>query len=677
VDLEDLRKRLPFALAKQLESLYADFLRHTPKGDTSAFLEWLKERKLVDQASFRRGTDQLELSNLDQTLEMKATEQAKGLENQSLERYQALGVIGEGSVGQILSMQDRHLRRQVAVKQLRSEWLGQPEVLSRFLNEAQIMAQLDHPAIVPVYSLEIQPQGQLAYAMKWVKGKTLKECIREERLKPEKNKQNTERLLDYFLKVCDALDYAHSRGVIHRDLKPANIMIGPYHEVYVMDWGIARRVRDLDQELDQELAEKIAPDQGEPLLERTQMGQVLGTPRYMSPQQAAARNDELDGRTDQFSLGLILYEILTLRPAFQAKHSFELLQKVLQAELEPIPEKLPSELLAILAKATALKPSDRYPSVREFAEDLRCYLRGEAVLARPDTRFQKVLRWIGNRPLTSFSLAVGLGVLCLMGLSFSFYQQQQTTLQIQARERQLAPALSTWARHSQNLSRKLYAQETLLEGFAAPAIAALENIPEQNSQGVLEGLKPLLAQTLAESAAPQKPFLRGQAFAESLVSPQTPLYRAGWILKTGRAIVFPESLEKIQAPQISELKQTKIQWAVLPEQAGLRASLVLRLKGTEVLGTAFADLRFSKLQDWLGATPLKALKAAYLMDLTGKILVASPKAPLELPERLSLEQLRASGLKISGETLMIWNPLPQGFICLAVADLKAILKAPI
>jgi serine/threonine protein kinase len=178
--------------------------------------------------------------------------------------YALKKTLGAGAMGEIWLARDTGLRRQVAYKRMHPHIATQKDALSRFLREMQITAQLDHPHIVPVYECEMNPDGSLAYAMKLVKGRTLKDVLLEKRALLEKGlpidaEYSLNRLLDYFLNVCDAMHFAHSKGVIHRDLKPVNLMIGEFGEVYVMDWGIARRIGGDTDESDTGQPEHIVP----------------------------------------------------------------------------------------------------------------------------------------------------------------------------------------------------------------------------------------------------------------------------------------------------------------------------------------------------------------------------------------------------------------------------------
>ncbi|MGE3724150.1 MAG: protein kinase [Candidatus Sericytochromatia bacterium] len=431
--------------------------------------------------------DWIELTQLEDLLPAQLEDATSPLLPPAPERYAFMGSVGKGAMGEVLLAQDVHLRRKVAYKKILPHMAVSQQVLSRFFAEAQITAQLDHPAIIPVYNLEVSPDGQIAYSMKLIQGKTLKELISEARelyqagQMPTVNNQaqlSQDTLLRHFLKVCDALNFAHIKGVIHRDLKPANIMVGPYHEVYVMDWGIARIMGGAEARLDDEVVRLIHPDADAPPMERTQMGQIMGTPRYLSPEQAAGKNDLLDGRSDLFTLGLILFELVALKPAFTAKSQIELLKKILKAEKEPLEHvqkglKIAPELVAIIHKATARRKDDRYADVAQMAEDLRRYLRGEAVLARPDSHLQKFRRYLAQHRQGALLGMALLIFLSLSGAAGLIALRSQAMLAARAQEQRLAVFLESVAERSRLLDRQFYLAEMALESMAALVTEAL------------------------------------------------------------------------------------------------------------------------------------------------------------------------------------------------------------
>lgn len=489
--LQDLKTLIPPPVNQKLEALYQDFCTEQTHGDVDQFVSYLYEQEIINGDTLREIHlfEPIEVTSLDafseQTYIPLGDELPPGENSDenliNSEDYDILELLGKGAMGLVHLAKDRDLQRKVAYKQLLGSMARNRGVLKRFLNEVQITAQLDHPNIVPIYSLDVAPDGSLAYAMKLVKGKTLKELLQEARDYWEKDQtpdsehsQNT--LLEHFLKVCDAMAYAHNKRVIHRDLKPANIMIGHYNEVYVMDWGIAKVYGKSESDEEVELSGVQGNHPGDE--DATQLGQVLGTPRYMSPQQAAGKNKDLDGRSDQFALGLILYEIMTLKPAFTAKSAIELLKRVLKADLENFETyhpkiKIAPEVKAIIRKAAAQKPGGRYASVEDLATDLRRFLRGEAVLAQPDPPLRRILRWISKHRQATLRALMGVFLLSASVTIWSLYHRQQELAAAQVRENQLGNFLTRLARKTQQIDSEFLRMEGLLQKLSAAALVSL------------------------------------------------------------------------------------------------------------------------------------------------------------------------------------------------------------
>ena len=494
MDHSELKTRLPKDLADQLEALWGRFGHETGNTDGEGFLSWLHAEGHLSNAQLQGllFETEIEVTGFEETENFlrtigldQAGPPAAGVRATTplvpRSQYQMLGMLGKGAMGLVHLAKDRDLQRKVAYKEL----LG-PEnrpALARFLREAQITAQLDHPHIVPIYGMEVQPQGSLAYSMKLVQGKTFKELIAETRAFYDAGQipdaeHSLSQLLDYFLKACDAMAYAHSKGVIHRDLKPANIMVGRYQEVYVMDWGIARVMHS--DEMPAGWVELAAPEDDDSLDEKTRAGQILGTPRYMSPQQAAGKNDELDGRSDLFSLGLILFEILTLKPAFTASNQIELLKKVLKAQKEPWQAYHPSrkivpELQAIVDKATRQKHVERYASVSELAADIRRYLRGEAPSARPDNSWRKLVREVGRHREVTLMVLAAVILLAAVAVIWNLIRHQRELDEVRQREATLLSFVSRVSQQSQRMDIYFQKMESMLQGLSKAATFALNH----------------------------------------------------------------------------------------------------------------------------------------------------------------------------------------------------------
>ncbi len=376
-------------------------------------------------------------------------------------RYGFLQVVGEGAMGQVHLVAEHSLQRQVALKTLHPTYMKDPTALGRFLNEVQITAQLDHPNIVPIYSLESMDDS-LAYTMKLVKGKTFKEIFAEARRQWRETGSCTSEFdlnarLDIFLKVCEAIHYAHSRGVIHRDLKPSNLMIGDYGEVYVMDWGIARLMgnQGVGEAVGAGLDAGIALSQED--MDLTQSGQILGTPRYMSPEQIKGNNNDLDGRSDLFALGAILFECVTLKTAFQGKTATQLLTHILKGQIqswtaEHAAQPMPVELRAIAYRAMAVKRDQRYSGVKAFSEDIQRYLRNEPILARPDSPLQKIARMMSRH--RQQVLVIGV-LLILVSGAWSlgvFYLQHVEQQAAHLREHKITQLMESVAQRSRAMN---------------------------------------------------------------------------------------------------------------------------------------------------------------------------------------------------------------------------------
>lgn len=362
-------------------------------------------------------------------------------------RFRILRPHARGGLGEVYVARDKELNREVALKEIKDQFADDPDSRSRFVLEAEVTGGLEHPGIVPVYGLGQYEDGRPYYAMRFIKGDSLKEAIdqfhapsrrslspeieREGGRRPDeragKNTVGHERqchvgvrpgydslafrkLLGRFIDVCQAISYAHSRGVLHRDLKPGNIMLGKYGETLVVDWGLAK-VRDRDDASRCDDEATLRPSSGSGVTP-TMFGSAIGTPAYMPPEQVAGRLGDLGPASDVYSLGATLYHLLTGQSPFRSGDRGAVLKDV-QAGRFSTPRavrfEVPQPLEAVCLKAMALKPCDRYSSPQLLADDIEHYLADEPVSAFPEPVTVRARRWVRkHQTLTVTSAAVVL-----------------------------------------------------------------------------------------------------------------------------------------------------------------------------------------------------------------------------------------------------------------------------
>jgi len=315
-------------------------------------------------------------------------------------RFRVVRLHARGGLGEVFVAIDAELKREVALKQIQDQYAADPKSRQRFLLEAEITGRLEHPGIVPIYGLGFHDEGRPFYAMRLVRGESLKHAIvafhGDDQGPGGTGRHSLElrKLLARFLDVCDAIAYAHGRGVLHRDLKPSNVMLGPYGETLVVDWGLAKALGHVDPAgLLQE--PPLYPETGSEI-HMTQVGTRLGTPGYVAPEQFAGHLDKVGPRSDVYSLGATLYTILTGQPPYTGRNLAEVLPAMERGEFPPprqIKPWIDEALEAVCLKAMALDPMDRYAGARELADDIQRWLADEPVLAWREPLVRRVGRW--------------------------------------------------------------------------------------------------------------------------------------------------------------------------------------------------------------------------------------------------------------------------------------------
>jgi len=355
---------------------------------------------------------------------------------------------GQGSLRQAL---DRSLGCVVAVKSLHKKLCDDEPARSAFVNEARLTAALDHPAIIPIHGLFGDTGNGMHLAMKLISGHTLSDYMKNivdvyerkgiDRFDERKSLYNR---IEIFLRVCDAIEHAHSRGIIHRDLKLENIMIGRHRETYVTDWGLAMRIEDAGE-----------------------LPRVTGTPGFIAPEVLVERR--ADVRSDVYSLGIILFEMTTLSPAFPHKELKELLGLVKQGKHVPLRHRfgcrIDADLRAIILKAINVDPAKRYAEVKDLSADLRRYLANEETVALPDNLFAKAARWGINHRRGMLLATMSVLLLGIAGVARTLYREMKWSTELRLRDNVVgsvySEAMTAAARIDRDLGRIEYRLEQL------------------------------------------------------------------------------------------------------------------------------------------------------------------------------------------------------------------------
>jgi eukaryotic-like serine/threonine-protein kinase len=633
------------------------------------------------------------------------------------ERFELKQLLGSGGMGSVFAAEDRGLGRVVAIKRLREGFEHDPALRRRFVLEAQIGAQLEHPNIVPLYSFERTETGAPAFAMQLVEGVTLTEYMKVAAEASVESRRtggtySRKERLGALLGVCDAIHFAHSRGVVHRDLKPDNVMLGRYREVYVMDWGIARLIGEI-AELETIPVSRVAPvskrvldgariaatptlDEGsgqppgnEPqrpppvfvaqlapcasLDLATRPGDVIGTPQYMAPEQAAGRNEDIGPATDQFSLGVILLELATLRRARSSATVEAMLEALTGAtgrrdDVDGAPMAPP--LLAILGRALQPKPTERYASVEALADDLRSYIRDEPVSAYQEGRARRLVRMAGHRPELSVGAVGAILVLTALIIIVGMFKSasdvarhgrelgrsRQVLVAVEDRARRIDARLVTIGSgvHAIRAATVVSLEHPAISGsiynskkdpilafsdrsrhigqsFDRPVVSWIGKhgfVNEPASAATLSELDPWLRETLEASLPADKHAASPEVRTASLVHGDAELIRCFVALEDGSFVQLPaRTLPDDFDPRQSSwyrrgVREPELHWTrPVADLAGnslrLQSVAGIRSKG-KLLGVTGCDLRVAALASTLDLD-LPGFRRAYLVTTDGKI----------------------------------------------------------
>lgn len=466
----------------------------------------------------RDAEERAEISLAETRVEIIADKARSGIETDSLseaavlegrelgDAYDVGEPLGEGGMGKVVEAKDPRLGRSVAVKVMRGKLLKDATLRRRFVIEAQVSAQLEHPNIVPVYSME-QSDGVPAFAMQLLRGHDLAHLIDERRKaisrgEPDEGEGDLEDRLEIFLRVCDAIAYANERGVIHRDLKPENVMLGSHREVYVVDWGVAKVLGEPElvaegeedeagDDADEEESEERRRDSnGNPIrvstAAGTRHGQAIGTLMYMPPEQMEGDVEQHSSASDQFALGMMLQELATLETPRRDGTTIALMAAALEARRkEPIRcdgAKTPPPLAAIIARATQKAPADRYPSIEAMAEDVRRYLLGEPVSVHPEGLAHRLWRKLSKHP----GITIGVVMLLLLAGATTSLLSVQRTLEAERVARNESDVLqrmsSAVRERSQRVDGQLARVRMLVEGLGTAAEELLRSPPPEGGE---------------------------------------------------------------------------------------------------------------------------------------------------------------------------------------------------
>lgn len=396
-------------------------------------------------------------------------------------RFRLLRPHAKGGLGEVFVARDTELNREVALKEMQTKFADNLNSQSRFLLEAEVTGSLEHPGIVPVYGLGRYGDGRPYYAMRFIRGDSLEEAVDRlhhhggsvaESSNPAFESVGFRKILGRFIDVCNAIEFAHSRGVLHRDLKPGNIMLGDHGETLVVDWGLAKvQGRDAVETCEDEAV--FQPSSGSNIAQ-TQIGRAIGTPAFMPPEQASGKLDELGPASDVYSLGATLYYVLTGQRPIQSK-GLENVLKDVQAGRFKSPRSLnsniPMPLNAICLKAMSLRVQDRYNSPQSLADDIERFLADEPIIADVEPIRLRARRWMRKHPKSIAALAAGLfvGLASTVVIAVVVSGQKQT---LAAAKTDLDTAFAQVSRSNEELKKANQAERIATENAEEKRVEA-------------------------------------------------------------------------------------------------------------------------------------------------------------------------------------------------------------
>jgi serine/threonine-protein kinase len=440
--------------------------RHVKRhgGDPQASLNALHLQPVL-----RRQLDRLDDADVQASLAALAPTPAEGAPNAVCGptalapaglRFRRLREHARGGLGEVFVAIDEELHREVALKEIQGRLADQPESRARFVREAEITGKLEHPGVVPVYGLGAYSDGRPFYAMRFVRGESMQEAIarfhkadKAPRRDPGERSLALRELLGRFVAVCNAVAYAHARGVIHRDLKPANVMLGEYGETLVVDWGLARVLALPEGQTAAERPLLLGSADGST---PTELGQAVGTPAYMPPEQARGEHDRVGVASDVFALGATLYGLLTGEAPYSGPDALEQARKGAVLPARQRNRRVPAALEAVCARAMAGRPEDRYGTAQALAEEVQRWLADEPVSAYPEPLPERLRRW-GRRNRSAVRAGLVLLLAGVVGLGVGLWavgrEQARTAKALGEAETNLARAQQAEGEAKANLKQ--------------------------------------------------------------------------------------------------------------------------------------------------------------------------------------------------------------------------------